>query len=38
MAHGVQELCDQEQPHNQEEVMDKARELLELKTLPGSWQ
>ena len=29
-----QELCGQEQPHNQEEVMDKARELLELKTLP----
>lgn len=29
-----QELCGQEQPHNQEEVMDKARELLELNTLP----
>ena len=33
-----QELSGQEQPRNQEEVMDKARELLELKTLPGSWQ
>ena len=29
-----QELSGQEQPRNQEEVMDKARELLELKTLP----
>ena len=29
-----QELSEQEQPRNQEEVMAKARELLELKTLP----
>ena len=29
-----QELSGQEQPRNQEEVMAKARELLELKTLP----
>ena len=29
-----QELSGQEQPRNQEEVMTKARELLELKTLP----
>ena len=29
-----QELSSQKQPRNQEEVMAKARELLELKTLP----
>ena len=29
-----QELSNQEKPRNQEEVMTKARELLELKTLP----
>jgi len=29
-----QELCHREQPQDQEDVMAKARELLELKTLP----
>ncbi len=29
-----QEFSEQEQPRNQEEVMAKARELLELKALP----